>query len=82
MIRTQIQLTKKQRASLEKLASDRHISMAEAIRQSIDLYLRNLGTVSPGEKRKRAIAISGKFHSKYTDLSINHDKYLAEDYAK
>ena len=52
VIRTQIQLTKKQRASLEKLASDRHISMAEAIRQSIDLYLRNLGTVSPGEKRK------------------------------
>jgi hypothetical protein len=81
MVRTQIQLTKKQTISLKKAALERHISMAEAIRQGVDLFLKN-GNISLEERRKRAIAISGKFHSRHTDLSINHDKYLAEDYAK
>jgi len=81
MVRTQIQLTKKQTTSLKRIAQERHISMAEAVRQGVDLFLKN-GIVSPEERRKRALAISGKFHSKHTDLSIHHDKYLAEDYAK
>jgi hypothetical protein len=81
MVRTQIQLTKAQTVSLKKVAQQRNISMAEAIRQSVDLFLKN-GVISPEERRRRAIAISGKFHSKHTDLSTHHDKYLAEDYAK
>ncbi len=81
MVRTQIQLTKRQSASLKRIAMERHISMAEVIRQGVDAYLKN-GTPSPEERRERAIAISGKFHSRYSDLSINHDKYLAENYAK
>jgi hypothetical protein len=81
VVRTQIQLTKKQTTSLKRIAQERHISMAEAIRQGVDLFLKN-GIISPEERRKRAIAISGKFHSKHSDLSIHHDKYLADDYAK
>ncbi len=81
MVRTQIQLTKKQTISLKRIAGERHISIAEAIRQSIDMFLKNV-SVSPEERRKRAIAISGKFHSKHTDLSVHHDKYLAQNYAK
>jgi hypothetical protein len=81
MVRTQIQLTDQQAVSLKKTAQERNISMAEAVRQSVDLFLRK-GIISPEERRKRAIAISGKFHSKHTDLSIHHDKYLAEDNAK
>jgi hypothetical protein len=81
MVRTQIQLTQQQTASLKKFAQERHISMAEAIRQSIDLFLKN-GDVSPEERRKRALAISGKFHSEHNDLSIHHDQYLEEDYAQ
>jgi hypothetical protein len=81
MVRTLIQLTKEQTVSLKKVAQKRNISMAEAIRQSVDLFLKN-GVISPEERRRRAIAISGKFHSKHTDLSTHHDKYMAEDYAK
>jgi hypothetical protein len=81
VVRTQIQLTNKQTTSLKKIARERHISMAEAIRQGVDLFLKN-GIISPEERRKRAIAISGKYHSKHTDLSTRHDKYLAESYAK
>jgi len=81
MVRTQIQLTEKQSSSLKKISQERHISMAEAIRQGVDLFLKK-GIISPEERRKRAISISGKFHSKRNDLSIHHDKYLVEDYAK
>jgi len=81
VVRTQIQLTNKQTSSLKKIARERNISMAEAIRRGVDLFLKN-GIISPEERRKRAIAISGKFHSKNTDLSVHHDKYLVEDYAK
>ncbi len=81
MVRTQIQLTQKQTISLKKLSRKRKISMAEAIRQGVDLYLKN-GSLSPEERRERAIAISGKFHSRHSDLSLRHDKYLAGDYAQ
>ncbi len=81
MVRTQIQLTQKQVISLKRIAKDRHISIAEAIRQSVDLFVKN-GSISPDGRKRRAIAISGKFHSNHTDLSIHHDKYLAETYAK
>lgn len=81
MVRTQIQLTEAQTISLKKIAAKRRISMAEAIRQSIDLFLKK-GDVSPEERVRRALAISGKYRSKHADLSIHHDKYLAEDYAK
>ena len=80
MVRTQIQLTQKQSISLKKISAVQHISMAEAIRQGVDLFLKN-GSMSPEMRKKRALSISGKFHSKKTDLSSRHDKYLAEDYA-
>jgi len=82
MVRTQIQLTKKQTVSLKRFAAERQVSMAEIIRQSVDLFLKNTGSISPEERRKRALAISGKFHSKHNDLSTHHDKYLAEDFSK
>ena len=43
MVRTQIQLTKQQSATLRKLAASRGVSAAELIRQGVDLYLRQSG---------------------------------------
>lgn len=34
------------------------------------------------EIRRRALAAVGIFHSNLNDVSVNHDKYLAEDFAK
>ena len=80
MVRTQIQLTEEQSSVLKKIAAQRSISIAELIRQGIDFYLRAHGTVSQEERRKRAVAATGRFRSGRSDLSTNHDNYLAEAY--
>jgi hypothetical protein len=83
MVRTQIQLTKAQSEALRKLAAARGESIAELIRQSIDLFLRQAheSDVERSEKWRRARAVSGRFRSGLPDLSTNHDQYLAEDIA-
>ena len=82
MVRTQIQLTEEQSNALKKLSSQRDISMAELIRQVIDLYLRSCATIRQEERRQRAIKAAGQFRSGQTDLSEKHDVYLAEVYGK
>jgi hypothetical protein len=80
MIRTQIQLTDNQMKKLKKLSADQGISVAELIRRSVDQYLRSPVIISDEERQKRALSITGKFHSGRTDISTNHDKYLDEIY--
>jgi hypothetical protein len=80
MIRTQIQLTEEQSRSLKKLASEKHVSVAELIRQSVDLFVRASRGPSIEERKHRAIAAVGRYHSECPDLSEEHDAYLAEAY--
>lgn len=82
MIRTQIQLTDEQSAALKKLASQKNESMAEMIRQGVKILLHSVSCASLEERRRRAIAIAGCFHSGLSDLSKKHDKYLNEKYLK
>jgi hypothetical protein len=82
MVRTQIQLTKEQAEALKRLAAQKHVSVAELIRQGVEALIRTVGTVSPEERRERAIAITGRFRSGLTDLSTKHDDYLKEAYKK
>jgi hypothetical protein len=80
MIRTQIQLTEEQSRALKAMALEENVSVAELIRRSIDRYLRSANRPTLDERRRRALAVVGKFSSDVTDLSINHDHYLAEAY--
>ena len=82
MIRTQIQLTENQARDLKRLAAARHLSMAQLIRQGVDSILRSNTVMDAAEKRKRALALAGKFRSGKHDVSKEHDKYLAEDFGK
>jgi predicted DNA-binding ribbon-helix-helix protein len=82
MVRTQIQLTDNQARDLKRLAAARHLSMAELIRQGVDAILRSNTVMDIAEKRKRALALAGKYRSGKHDISKEHDKYLAEDYGK
>jgi predicted DNA-binding protein len=82
MIRTQIQLTEEQSRTLKSLAARRGVPVAELIRQSVDSYIRSSTGLDDQERRRRAIAAVGKFRSGQTDVSINHDRYLAEAYAR
>jgi hypothetical protein len=39
-------------------------------------------TADPEERRQRAIAAAGRFRSGIADLSLNHDRYLEDDFAR
>ena len=69
MIRTQIQLEEAQSEVLKGTARRNGVSMAEAIRQAIDLYLAQQ---PEGEalKRERALAAIGAFEA---DLRLSED---------
>lgn len=72
-----MQLTDEQAKALKEIAAQRGISMAELIRESVE---RTIKETERKEKWRRATAVIGRYHSDKTDISVNHDKYLAEDY--
>lgn len=82
MVRTQIQLTEEQARMLKVLAVGRGVSIAELIRQSLTLLLHSSASVSPEERRKRALEVAGRFRSGKPDVSVKHDVHLAEAYRK
>lgn len=82
MIRTQIQLTEEQSYGLKKLAEKDNVSIAELIRRSVDRYLQAQPVISQDERERRLMSIVGIGSSGVDDLSVNHDRYLAEIYAE
>ncbi len=82
MVRTQIQLTEKQYKLLKAMSHKQGISIAEIIRQSVDEYTRQQKTehVDAQERRRRIMEVAGRYASSLTDVSVNHDEYLAEAY--
>lgn len=80
MVRTQIQLTDDQANQLRELAAREGLSMAELIRQAVDLILvrRTAVSVDPWQRCKAAI---GGFHSGLGDVAERHDDYFVESIA-
>ena len=82
MIRTQIQLTEMQYRLLKNLSIEKNKSMAEIIRECITYYSAGKCLTSKEERYSKAISAMGKFKSGKKDISINHDKYLTEDFKR
>lgn len=78
MIRTQIQLTQEQARRVKEVAEREEISMAEAIRRAVELWLTTYGDLPIEERKRRALAVVGRFHSGLGDVAKNHDYYVAE----
>ena len=78
MIRTQIQLPESQVATLKQLAAINHTSMAELIRRAIEMFTLSPETGSIETRKQRAIKAVGKYRSGLSDVSVQHDGYLAE----
>lgn len=81
MIRTQIQLTEEQAKILKLIAIRKKKSVAELIRISVDEMIQKEGKPDNRQLRLRAIQAAGKLRGP-SDLSINHDDYLAEAYGE
>lgn len=80
MIRTQIQLPAEQVKFLKEISAARHESMAEVIRQAIDLLCNSTMEQGSARRRKQAMAAAGRFRSGAKDLAAAHDTYLADIY--
>lgn len=80
MIRTQVQLTEEQARALKELAVKREVSMAELVRQAVNLLLQSSARLDREERRRRAIAAAGRFRSGRSDIAERHDDYLTGAY--
>ncbi len=82
MAKIQVQLTEKQVQTLNEMAHNRGISMAEIIRRSLVEFIDEASLPGKDELRERAIAAVGSIHSDTTDLSARTDDYLEKIYAE
>ena len=74
MIRTQLQLTEEQYKRLRQEAASSHKSMAQQIREAIDLYLQH----SIQSKTKKISEVTGKFKPISGKNLKDHDQGFAE----
>lgn len=81
MVRTQIQLTQEQSQRLKRIAKRKGVSVAEVIRQSIDIAMISEDIPDREEMKERARSIFGKFRDSASDVSENHDNYLSEAFS-
>lgn len=77
MVRTIIQLTEEQAKGLRERAKAEKVSVSALIRELIDAKLAT--PAYDEEIRRRALEAVG-FVRDAPDLSVNHDKYIAETY--
>jgi predicted GTPase len=79
MVRTQIQLTEEQAEKLREIAMKSRKSIASLIRTAIDQFLI-ANKVDSSSLYDQAMSVVGKYEADKDDISIEHDKYLDEDY--
>ena len=80
MIRTQVQLTEEQVHALRQLAAKKKMSLADLVRQSVELFLTQEAQGGRADRAQRALEIIGQFSSGGVDGSSEHDKHLADAY--
>jgi len=78
VVRTQVQLTEEQARALKRLAAEQGKSVADLIRKGADLVIASSWSTATEDRISRAIALAGRFRSGVRDLSVQHDRYLAE----
>jgi hypothetical protein len=82
MTRTQVQLTERQLKALRDASASTGRSVADLIREGVDQYLDGRSELGREERIERAISVAGRFSSGRTDVSVNHDKHLAEAFGQ
>lgn len=80
MIRTQIQIEEEQIEWLRSEARNRGVSVSQLIREGI-AFFRAREQRFPEEKKQKALAAVGQFSSGVSNVSENHDNYLAEAFS-
>jgi len=74
----QVQVTEDQAGALRELAAERRVSISEVVRGGVDMVLESRLGASREERRRRALAVAGRFQGDGGAVSEEHDRYLAE----
>ncbi len=74
MVRTQISLSEHQHAFLKEAALQSGVSLSELVRQAVDELIRSRSRSSTESAR----AMIGALACGVSDVSVDHDRYLAE----
>ena len=80
MERKQIQFTRQQLAAVRREAKRRRTSESAVIREAVDSWLARSGQAERRERFRRALAVVGKYRSGKHDISVEHDRELADIY--
>lgn len=78
MIRTHIDLTEEELGNLTAIAKRRGVTIEAVLRAAVEPMLQEQAELRA--KWDRLLATAGMFNSGHTDISVNHDLYLDEDY--
>ncbi|MGA2774413.1 MAG: ribbon-helix-helix domain-containing protein [Bryobacteraceae bacterium] len=78
MVRTQVRLTEQQLDALRELSTATGRPVAELMRLGVELNLSSQHLPSRKEQIDRALRAIGRFSSGRNDVSVHHDRYLAE----
>jgi Arc/MetJ-type ribon-helix-helix transcriptional regulator len=76
MICTQIQLTDEQARLLRELAAEEGRSVADVVRDGVNLLLRAHRRIDREALKRRSLEALGRFHSGVPDLGLAHDQHL------
>jgi predicted DNA-binding protein len=82
MVRLQIQLEEEQAKALRQISREQGRPVAELVRRAVDVLLRSRGQPSREDLKRRAMEVIGRFHSGKSDVSSQHDRYLADAYRR
>jgi hypothetical protein len=82
MIRTQVQLTETQLQELRRASAATGKSIAELVRLGVDQYLAGRREITREERVERALRVAGKFSSGRSDVSVAHDRHLADAFRR
>ena len=79
MVRMQIQFTEVEAEALRSDAARRQVSISALVREAVDARLSQPQKgPTLEERRTRAKAACGLYHSGRSDISARHDDYIAE----
>ena len=78
MVRTQVQLTEDQQSALRDLSATTGRSVSDLVRDAVERAISGAPRVTRREQIERALRLAGRFASGSSDVSANHDEYLAE----
>ena len=80
MVRTQVQLTEEQVRALRQLAIQKKRSLADLVRESVELFLTQESQPGKALRIERARQAAGRFSSGDASGSSEHDRHLSEAY--